>query len=340
MPRNHHHMFTATLTPFADAMAAMPRDHAATPLFDRADWYALLHAHCLPDRTAWLAAAANARLVLMTGERPRELAALANWYSFHWHPTGADGPEGAAALTAIARLLRRHAARLTLAPLPTEAGEADRIAAGLRAAGWRVFVDETSHNHWLEPAGRDFASWWASRPGALRSTVKRKGAKGLVALTIHHDFSDALWDDFEAVYAASWKPAEGSPAFLRALARQCAARGALRLGIARIDGRPVAAQFWTSEGGVALIHKLAHVEGVEAHSPGTLLTHALFAEAFDRDRVHRIDFGTGDDGYKRDWMEASAPLATITAFDPAQPAIWPALAKKALSRLAARHLRR
>ena len=74
----------------------------------------------------------------------------------------------------------------------------------------------------------------------------------------------AAWADYEAVYAASWKPEEGSPAFLRALAEQEGAAGTLRLGIARRGGRPVAAQLWTVESGVATIHKLAYVEDERA----------------------------------------------------------------------------
>ena len=78
----------------------------------------------------------------------------------------------------------------------------------------------------------------------------------------------------------------------------------LRLGIAEIDGQPVAAQFWTVEGGTAFIHKLAHDERFRKQSPGTLLTAAMFAHVIDVDRVDLVDFGTGDDPYKRDWMDA------------------------------------
>ena len=63
---------------------------------------------------------------------------------------------------------------------------------------------------------------------------------------------------------------------------------------------------------------------------------ALFERAFDVDKVSRIDFGTGDDGYKRDWMEETAPLMTVRAWDPRQPKAWPSLAKHLAKRVAAR----
>ena len=113
-------------------------------------------------------------------------------------------------------------------------------------------------------------------------------------------------------------------------------RSRLRLGIARIDGAAVAAQFWTVDHGVAYIHKLAHIAQHDALSPGTLLTHAMFAHVFDIDHATRIDFGTGDDGYKCDWMEHSAPLFTVEAWDLSQLSSWPSFVRATLSRLAAR----
>src|SRR3546814_7888775 len=88
-------------------------------------------------------------------------------------------------------------------------------------------------------------------------------AKFPVDLEIHDRFSPAIWKDYEPVYENSWKPEEGSLSFLRAIAEQEGEAGHLRMGIARSDGLAVAAQLWTVENGVALIHKLAHREDAE-----------------------------------------------------------------------------
>src|SRR3546814_19106238 len=77
----------------------------------------------------------------------------------------------------------------------------------------------------------------------------------------------------------------------------CAA-GTLRLGFARLEDQPVATQLWTVENGAALIHKLAHAQGFDGASPGSLLSHAMFAHAIDRDPVATSDSGTGDTGYQ------------------------------------------
>jgi hypothetical protein len=41
----------------------------------------------------------------------------------------------------------------------------------------------------------------------------------------------------------------------------------------------------------------------------------MFGAAIDADHVGLIDFGTGDDAYKADWMDRTRPLHRFTAYD-------------------------
>lgn len=310
------------------ALAAMP--HARGP-FDRPEWFALLHRECLSPKPAVLAVASDGgdvtALPLME-VAPRKLAGLANWYSFWLRPLG-----NSRLLPALARDLARRADAVGLSQLPEE--DAVALAAAFRATGWIVESRPCDTNHFLAVAGRSFAEYWAARPGALRETVKRKGRKGIVDLEIVTAFTQADWEAYEAVYRLSWKPGEGSPAFLRGFAEAEAHAGRLRLGIARIEGKPVAAQLWTVDAGTAFIHKLAHDEASKRHSPGTLLSAALFEHVIDRDQVSEIDFGTGDDPYKADWMEGRRLRHAVTAWRPLAPSNWPAIARMAARRVLA-----
>ena len=147
-----------------------------------------------------------------------------------------------------------------------------------------------------------FADYWASRPASSAAPSSAAPRAAALEIGIHDRFDAAAWADYEAVYRVSWKPEEGSFAFLRALAEQEGAAGTLRLGLAYKDGAPIAAQLWTIENGEATIHKLAYAESAKALSPGTILGEAMFRRAIDTDRVAMIDYGTGDDAYKADWM--------------------------------------
>ena len=314
----------------ADARAAAP----ASP-FDRAQWFDLLatrdfagegrldaHGEAGPV-TAWLP---------LRREGARRFSGLTNWYSFSIRPlfTG-DGDRDAALRTLFANI-RKRAAQLTLYPIP-DADHAD-IAAALRKAGWLVQMAPAGDRHWLDLAGMTHDEWWESRPGALKNTVKRKAKKGVVDIQLLTAFDAGSWAAYESIYAASWKPEEGDPALLHAFAQAEGERGTFRMGIARIEGIPVAAQFWTVEDGTAFIHKLAHVEDSLKASPGTLLSAALFRHVIEVDRVQRVDFGTGNDGYKKDWMNRHEPLWRLEAFNPACIAAWgPAMKAFARSKL-------
>jgi hypothetical protein len=305
--------------------AARAADFASP--FDRAEWFDLLEAYGFAGKgrvDARGSSAAATALLPLRREKGGHLAGLTNWYSFAIRPLF-SGTEGRpAALADLFRRLRAEAARLSLHPVLE--GEHDRIAAALRAAGWWVQATPAGDRHWLDLGQMDHAAWWASRPGALRSTVQRKAKKGIVDIQLLTEFDPGSWAAYEQIYAASWKPEEGHPALLRAFAEMEGARGTLRMGIARIDHVPVAAQFWTVEGGTAFIHKLAHVEDSLKASPGTLLSAALFRHVIEVDGVRRVDFGTGNDAYKRDWMNRHDPLWHIEAFNPSRVAAWgPAL---------------
>ena len=298
--------------------------------FDRLEWWGALHELCLSGEEPLLALASEGEdrcaLALMHRPGSGQLRSLANWYSFWARPVFANGGEDL--LPALALDLARQSLRISLAPVAEE--DAALVAIAFTSAGWTVRAEQADVNHRVELAGRSFAEYWAARPGRLRETVRRKGAKNVVTLRVADRFDPTDWADYEAVYTQSWKPEEGSPAFLHRLAENEGKAGTLRLGLAHIDGRPVAAQLWTVEHGTAYIHKLAHVEDAKTHSPGTLLSHALFAHAIDRDGVQTIDFGTGDDAYKRDWMEQVRPMLRLDMHRPLDPRSWPHLIRNRL----------
>ena len=298
-------------------------DWPAQGPFDRLDWFALLD-----DPLYALAESGRGRVLLPLQRERRQLASLANWFSFTWRPLG-DDP---ALLAALARDLRRQTHRVELAPLPDEDGSATALEIAFRDAGWLVAREVCDENHVLPVAGRSFAEYWATRPGKMRTTLKRKARK--VEITILTHFDEAAWAEYRAVYESSWKPQEERADLLEAFARAEGAAGRIRLGIARAAGEPVAAQFWTVENGTAYIHKLAHIEAAKPLSAGTTLSAALFEHAIDIDGVELVDFGTGSDGYKRDWMEANRPRYRLTCLDWRNPRAWSAIAQARLRHLA------
>jgi Acetyltransferase (GNAT) domain len=254
--------------------------------------------------------------LFLTRNRHGGAEALANWYSLASGPVFSGGEEPAL-LTAIARRMAKARSVppvITMAPVSRRSGASDMVCASFRKGGWIAMRHQSSTSWIAHVGGKSFDDYWAARPGQLRNTFKRKGAKSDITTETLVHFSEENWADYVSVYEESWKEAEGDPAFLKDWAQAEAERGQLRLGLARLNGQVVAAQFWTVESGTAYIHKLAHREEFRELSPGTILSVALFRHVIDQDKVDTIDFGTGNDRYKADWMDESAPLDTIRLF--------------------------
>jgi hypothetical protein len=319
-------------------------DRASQPsLFDRRDWFRrvwrqgggipLIARVSSEGALAWL---------FLRRESEDDVTSLSNWYSFAFRPVFSGNPDPArkrAMLTAVAKRLkmaRPRIASITMSPVPTADGSAELVEMAFAKAGWSVVSEPSSTSWTANVEGLTFQEYWAARPGQLRSTFKRKSGKANFDVQILTHFDAGAWEEYESVYAESWKPEEGAPEMLREFAEAEADAGCLRLGICRIEGQAVAAQLWTVENGVALIHKLAHRVSAGELSPGTMLSAALFRHVIDVDHVQTIDFGTGDDAYKADWMDASTPLYRIRAYNTGTLRGLAAAGKAALSRLVGR----
>ena len=169
---------------------------------------------------------------------------------------------------------------------------------GLATACYRGFAN------WYEPVG-DFAAWWQARPSRLKATVRRKlsaaAKRGTAFRSTRDGFGEAL-AVYEEIHGASWKDAEPHPRFMAEMVGALGADGLVRIGVMTAAGRAVAAQIWLVCGGRGTIFKLAHRQDAADLSPGTLLTHYMAETLIRDDGLEEIDFGRGDDAYKRDWL--------------------------------------
>jgi hypothetical protein len=176
-------------------------------------------------------------------------------------------------------------------------------------------------NWYLNVNGRTFQDYYRTLPSKLRNTLERKSrqlenANRLrVQIFSGNDELDIGIGAYEKIYHASWKKPETHPEFIPGLIRTCAEQGWLRLGIAYIDEQPAAAQIWIVYNKVASIYKLAYDEQFAPFSIGTILTARLMRHVIDVDRVREVDYLTGDDDYKKDWMSDRRERAGLVAFN-------------------------
>jgi len=296
------------------------------------DWFANLSAAVFPheaDQVRFYMATRDGAVqavLPLRADGGRALHALANFYTALYAPLCAASCE-TGDLAAILKTVRRdvpRAASLKLSPMDPASAAWAMLLPALRQAGWKPFPFFAFGN-WYQHIDQDWAGYLAAREGVLRSTIKRAGKKfanaggTLELITAPQDVARgaAAW---ERVYNASWKKPEPYPDFMPGLLRTYAARGMLRLGVAWLDGAPIAAQVWLVAHGTAEIYKLAYDEAFKAHASGTLLTGMLMEQAIDRDGVRTIDYLIGDDPYKQAWTRDRRERMGVIAYNPRTPA--------------------
>jgi CelD/BcsL family acetyltransferase involved in cellulose biosynthesis len=302
--------------------------HGQRSIFLTRDWFTLLPAYGF-DR--------NSALSFMTASAPSgeplailplafsgaRACALANFYSLGFAPLlnedAAPEPriEG---LAAIGADLKRRCTLVQLRPMAGDDPSLPLLNEAFRRAGFIVDSHAGPPMRYRDTAGLSGSDFTAQLGSRLRNSIRRNMKAG----DLSHRFSLFTTPEdtargiglFEGIYARSWKGAEPFPAFMPAFAAMLARRGALRLGVWEIDGRPAAAQLWIVHERHATIYKLAHDPEYDALSVGSALTLRMFQEILDRDSPARIDFGLGDEPFKSDWTPCRAERLGWLAFNP------------------------
>ena len=290
---------------------ALPDDalHLLEGLFGDPVWWRVVLAHGIPAEAepifATVRTAGTVTAIVPLLRANGHLGGLTTPYTCTFTP--GLGPVGRiASVRAIARFYR-SAGVIRLDAIPAEWDALADLEAGARQGGLIPLRFDHFGNWYEDVAGLDWPGYLRRRPGALRETIRRrlrhaeKLPEARFDLFTRKADMDRAADAFEAVYARSWKEPEPCPTFNVALLRAMAGAGRLRLGVWSVGAVPVAVQLWVVYRDRAVVLKLAHDEAFKALSPGTVLTALMLRHLLERDHVKEIDFGRGDDPYKRGW---------------------------------------
>ncbi|MCB1695783.1 MAG: GNAT family N-acetyltransferase [Halioglobus sp.] len=207
------------------------------------------------------------------------------------------------------------------------------VRTALQAAGFVVQPYANSFNQYEATAGVSYQEYFARRSANQRYSIRRRRRNleklGEVEFAMYtggespEELSRAM-DEYVLVAVRSWKAPDTTVSsqildFMTLAAR----KHCLRLGILRLNGRAIAAQFWVLTGGVAGAIRPNYDERFKAEAPGVVLSNLCVEYLLDNDRAEALDFGYGSDSYKEKWMKESRYYCGFIAFNRSSPlGVW------------------
>jgi hypothetical protein len=257
---------------------------------------------------------------------PRELSSLANFYTISFGPTGDNSSDDwKKAMHALAQTISSESPRwdcVHLRPLDPASALYPTLVKSFQDAGMVVQTYSCFGNWYLPVEGVTFDGYFNTLPPAMQNTIRRKSKKlektGRARIDVITGLTglEPAIEAYEHIYLSSWKRPEPYPDFVSGLIHTLASRGWLRMGIVYLDNQPIAAQVWIVNAGRATIYKLAHDKQFDEFSAGSILTSRLIQHVLDVDKVSEIDFGSGDDPYKKNWLPKCRERLGILAMNP------------------------
>jgi len=170
-----------------------------------------------------------------------------------------------------------------------------------------------------------FEHYYAQLPSQLKNTLSRRSKKlskyapYSIEIVTTNEVFDRAFRDYKAIYQASWKVNEYSYDFIEQVCRSALAKNQLRLGMLYVNDKPAAAQIWFVQANKTLstasIFKLAYHPDFQQFSVGSILSLALSEHVLSRDKVNVIEFGMGNESYKRDWLKLTKQRLILQVYN-------------------------
>lgn len=306
---------------------SLPQEQlVSAPIFSRLAWFSLFEEFICNDNIkakSFVFIKHDSQFILPLAIYENQLKSLTNYYSPFYRMLGSSPVTANICQQAIQSCQDELKNYDTVDLLPLYEEDAENFKYAFESIGFKGFTYLHSIN-WYHENITDIDQYWSLRPSKLLNTLKRKkrklekmGGYSVVMSTAKNAFDlNKELADYHHVYFDSWKKVEPYPAFIDAIVNYAWQQGELRLGLVYHKEKPVAAQIWFVNNKTAYIFKLAYRSNYTKTSVGTILTAAMMEHVIEQDKVSSIDFLTGDDNYKKDWMQSHRPLMGIQFCNP------------------------
>jgi len=298
-------------------------DHAGNKsMFFTREWFETLYTAAFEDgQSLLLASVINQGNVLallpLVGVNNERWQSFSHRYTALYSLLLAEEKQTEVLFCLVEGLSQMPAHSLLLSPVAENDCNLLSLQQTMKSSGYDCHKKFFFYNWIHRMAGQSFDEYMAERPAQLRNTIVRKRRK----LEREHKYNIRMFKgdevqqgliDYHSAYSASWKAYEQHATLLDAAAINLSVSGWTRLAVLYIDGQAAAAQLWFVVQGKASIFRLAYDEQWKRYSPGSILTAYLMQYVIDVDKVEEIDFLTGNEAYKQDWMSVRRQRYRLT----------------------------
>lgn len=257
--------------------------------------------------------------------KPRTLQSLTNFYTTHFSPlVNGNSMQHKQSIYKLVEKITGYQPGwevVNIKALDREDSTWSALRSGFKRCGWLTQKYFCYGNWYLVVGDRTFEEYLASRSKIIRKTIANRvrkfdridGSRFEIAIT-PEQLQSAL-PAFLQLSRQRWQKDEPFPDFLPGLTGLCAEKGWLRLGMVWIDDKLAAAQLWIVKDHIAYIYKVAYDNEFKSLSIGSVATYKLMQYIFEQDDVTEVDYLTGDDAYKIDWMSHRRERWGLIAFN-------------------------
>jgi CelD/BcsL family acetyltransferase involved in cellulose biosynthesis len=174
---------------------------------------------------------------------------------------------------------------------------------------------------YLDGITYSFAEYFKSLPRIHRKDTNRNKRrlqdKGDLTFYIKSDTEELekYLDLYSEVRGKSWKAEEKDSGFLREVTKLATEKGWLRLTFLFLNGAPIACDKWMVWNKIGYAWDGLYDLKFSNYSPGKVLESEIIEYMIDKEKVFEIDFGEGDEAYKKRWTPRRRERKGITVFN-------------------------
>jgi CelD/BcsL family acetyltransferase involved in cellulose biosynthesis len=206
----------------------------------------------------------------------------------------------------------------------------DRRAPARSFLPYRPYPDRAAHSLELGASLEDFLGQKTAKSRyKLRRVLAELDQRGTVEVACYRSSEqvDGFVREAAEVQRRSWQHADvpellGDEARTRRELHDLARRGLLRSYLLRCGDAPCAFVIGFQGRGIYHYWEVGYDADFAEHSPGMVLLYRLLEDLFLVDRPKLVDFGKGDDGYKRRFATHSTAVTSILLL---RPTLWNAV---------------